>query len=55
VANPWLEVAGDAEPLGSPHVDIEVMVFTTTKDELRGWIRALEWVIDKPQRRQASD
>jgi len=21
------------------------MVFVTTKDELRGWIRALEWVL----------
>ena len=23
----------------------DLMVFTTTKDELRGWIRALEWVL----------
>ena len=28
----------------------ELMVFTTTKDELRGWIRALEWVIGKTAR-----
>ena len=26
----------------------DLMVFTTTKDELRGWIRALEWILDKP-------
>ena len=25
----------------------DLMVFTTTKDELRGWIRALEWVLGK--------
>lgn len=25
----------------------EVQVFVTTKDELRGWILALEWVIGK--------
>jgi len=25
----------------------DLMVFTTTKDELRGWIRALEWVLAK--------
>ena len=25
----------------------DLMVFTTTKDELRGWIRALEWVLSK--------
>jgi len=23
----------------------DLMVFATTKDELRGWIRALEWVL----------
>jgi len=23
----------------------DLMVFTTTKDELRGWIRALEWIL----------
>jgi len=23
----------------------DLMVFTTTKDELPGWIRALEWVL----------
>ncbi len=23
----------------------DLMVFVTTKDELRGWIRALEWVL----------
>ena len=23
----------------------DLMVFTTTKDELRGWIRGLEWVL----------
>ena len=26
----------------------DLMVFTTTKDELRGWIRALEWVVGAP-------
>ena len=26
---------------GTPNL----MVFATTKDELRGWIRALEWVL----------
>src|SRR5439155_17232533 len=26
----------------------DLMVFTTTKDELRGWIRALEWVLQRP-------
>jgi len=25
----------------------ELMVFTTTKDELRGWIRALEWILGR--------
>ena len=25
----------------------DLMVFTTTKDELRGWIRALEWILDR--------
>ena len=25
----------------------DLMVFTTTKDELRGWIRALEWVLGR--------
>jgi hypothetical protein len=25
----------------------ELMVFVTTKDELRGWIWALEWVLGK--------
>ena len=25
----------------------ELQVFVTTKDELRGWIRALEWVLGK--------
>ena len=25
----------------------DLMVFTTIKDELRGWIRALEWVLGK--------
>ncbi len=25
----------------------ELQVFVTTKDELRGWIRALEWVLQK--------
>ena len=25
----------------------DFMVFTTTKDELRGWIRALEWILGK--------
>ncbi len=25
----------------------DLMVFTTTKEELRGWIRALEWVLGK--------
>ena len=28
----------------------DLMVFTTTKDELRGWIRALEWLLEKPTR-----
>ena len=23
----------------------DLMVFVTTKDELRGWIRALEWIL----------
>ena len=23
----------------------DLMLFTTTKDELRGWIRALEWTL----------
>src|SRR5437879_611640 len=32
----------------------DLMVFTTTKDELRGWIRALEWVLDKTRRGSAS-
>ena len=26
----------------------EMLVFVTTKEELRGWIRALEWVLQKP-------
>ncbi len=26
----------------------DLHVFVTTKDELRGWIRALEWVLNKP-------
>ncbi len=26
----------------------DLTVFVTTKDELRGWIRALEWVLQKP-------
>jgi hypothetical protein len=26
----------------------DLMVFVITKDELRGWIRALEWVTEKP-------
>jgi hypothetical protein len=26
----------------------DLMVFTITKDELRGWIRALEWVLAGP-------
>ena len=25
----------------------DLMVFTTTKDELRGWIRALEWILGR--------
>jgi len=25
----------------------DLMVFMTTKDEMRGWIRALEWVLTK--------
>ncbi len=25
----------------------ELLVFVTTKEELRGWIRALEWVLGK--------
>ena len=28
----------------------DLMVFTTTKDELRGWIRALEWVLQTVSR-----
>jgi len=28
----------------------DLMVFTTTKDELRGWIRALEWILARPGR-----
>lgn len=27
--------------MGTP----ELRVFVTTKDELRGWIRALEWIL----------
>ena len=26
----------------------ELQVFVTTKEEMRGWIRALEWVLGKP-------
>ena len=26
----------------------DLMVFVTTKVELRGWIRALEWVLQRP-------
>ena len=26
----------------------DLMVFVITKDELRGWIRALEWILGKP-------
>ncbi len=25
----------------------ELQVFVTTKDELRGWIRALEWILGR--------
>jgi len=26
----------------------DLQVFVITKDELRGWIRALEWVLQRP-------
>ena len=29
----------------------DLRVFVITKDELRGWIRALEWVLQKPTAR----
>ena len=28
----------------------DLRVFVITKDELRGWIRAFEWVLHKPPR-----
>ena len=37
------QLRGQLVQWGTP----DLMVFTTTKDELRGWIRALEWVLVK--------
>jgi len=38
------QLRGQLLQWGTPNL----MVFTTTKDELRGWIRALEWILGKP-------
>jgi len=32
----------------------DLMVFVTTKDELRGWIRALEWALQLPSAKAGS-
>jgi len=37
------QLRGQLNQWGTP----DLMVFVTTKDELRGWIRALEWVLGK--------
>ena len=37
------ELRGQFLQWGTP----DLMVFVITKDELRGWIRALEWVLGK--------
>jgi len=38
------ELRGQFLQWGTP----DLRVFTITKDECRGWIRALEWVVGKP-------
>jgi hypothetical protein len=44
------ELRGQLQQWGTPELRISV-VSVITKDELRGWIRALEWILDLPPRK----